>query len=219
MIIWMYHDSERSKLMKVLSSHEILNFHRSYRDRHVSFILPHPYNQISICVFLSDNRRCWLVGSMESYKHPALVFTIMKSSSLMHICNCWISAHQSKTHSDESRPELLLKLTLSSLAVSVLHIDPLPPPDASHSPLGSMATHFFSTVGPGHLAATDFLQSRKVFDQACPHDHLRCTFDLLLNPFVHDSSWHLVEDGCVFESWMCIWCCLTFTGLWARGWR
>lgn len=57
-----------------------------------------------------------------------------------------------------------------------------------------MAAHFFSTVGPGHLAAADFLQSRKVFDQACPHDHLRCTFDLLLIPFVHDFSWHLVEE-------------------------
>uniref|UniRef100_A0A8C3G424 Autophagy related 2B n=1 Tax=Cyclopterus lumpus TaxID=8103 RepID=A0A8C3G424_CYCLU len=53
---------------------------------------------------------------------------------------------------DESRPELVFRLTLSSLAVSVLHIDPLPPPD---------------------LAPAAFLQSRTVFNQACPHDHLR----------------------------------------------
>uniref|UniRef100_A0A3P8RJN2 Autophagy related 2B n=1 Tax=Amphiprion percula TaxID=161767 RepID=A0A3P8RJN2_AMPPE len=80
-------------------------------------------------------------------------------------------SHPSKTHGDESRPELVLKLTLSSLALSVLHIDPLPPPHAAPSPLGPMAAHFFSMVG--HLAPAAFLQSRKVFDQACPHDHLR----------------------------------------------
>lgn len=89
-----------------------------------------------------------------------------------YICTC-ILAHQSKPHGDESRPELLLNLTLSSLAVSVLHIDPLPPPDAAHSPLGSMAAHFFSTLGPQHLAQLAFLQSRNIFNQACPHDHLR----------------------------------------------
>lgn len=83
------------------------------------------------------------------------------------------TSHPSKTHGDESRPELVLKLTLSSLAVSVLHIDPLPPPDAAPSPLGPLAAHFFSTVGPGHLAPAAFLQSRTVFNQACPHDHLR----------------------------------------------
>ncbi len=70
----------------------------------------------------------------------------------------------------------MLKLTLSSMAVSVLHIDPLPPPDAASSPLGPMTAHFFSTVGPGHLAPDAFLQSRTVFNQACPYDHLRCTF-------------------------------------------
>uniref|UniRef100_A0A8D0CVJ8 Autophagy related 2B n=1 Tax=Sander lucioperca TaxID=283035 RepID=A0A8D0CVJ8_SANLU len=83
------------------------------------------------------------------------------------------SAHPSKTHGDESRPELVLKLTLSSLAVSVLHIDPLPPPDATPSPLGPMAAHFFSMLGPDQLAPAAFLQSRTVFNQACPHDHLR----------------------------------------------
>ncbi|XP_030574079.1 autophagy-related protein 2 homolog B [Archocentrus centrarchus] len=83
------------------------------------------------------------------------------------------TSHSSKTHGDESRPELVLKLTLGSLAVSVLHIDPLPPPHAAPSPLGPMAAHFFSMVGPGQLDPAAFLQSRTVFNQACPHDHLR----------------------------------------------
>ncbi|KAF3844810.1 hypothetical protein F7725_007973 [Dissostichus mawsoni] len=38
-----------------------------------------------------------------------------------------METHPTKTHGDESRPELVLRLTLSSLAVAVLHIDPLPP--------------------------------------------------------------------------------------------
>uniref|UniRef100_A0A667YMS7 Autophagy related 2B n=1 Tax=Myripristis murdjan TaxID=586833 RepID=A0A667YMS7_9TELE len=82
-------------------------------------------------------------------------------------------SHQSKTHGDESRPELVFKLALGSLAVSVLHIDPLPPPDAAPGPLAPMATDFFRKVGPGQLLPAAFLQSRTVFDQACPHDHLR----------------------------------------------
>uniref|UniRef100_A0A673B720 Autophagy related 2B n=1 Tax=Sphaeramia orbicularis TaxID=375764 RepID=A0A673B720_9TELE len=72
-----------------------------------------------------------------------------------------------------NKPELVLKLTLGSLAVSVLHIDPLPPPDATPSPLGPMASHFFRMVGLGQLAPAAFLQSRMVLNQACPHDHLR----------------------------------------------
>uniref|UniRef100_I3KWB8 Autophagy related 2B n=1 Tax=Oreochromis niloticus TaxID=8128 RepID=I3KWB8_ORENI len=92
------------------------------------------------------------------------------SWTLFAVC---VSAHSSKTHSDESRPELVLRLTLGSLAVSVLHIDPLPPPHAAPSPLGPMAAHFFSMVGPGQLEPAAFLQSRTVFNQACPHDHLR----------------------------------------------
>uniref|UniRef100_A0A667Y787 Autophagy related 2B n=1 Tax=Myripristis murdjan TaxID=586833 RepID=A0A667Y787_9TELE len=83
------------------------------------------------------------------------------------------TSHQSKTHGDESRPELVFKLALGSLAVSVLHIDPLPPPDAAPGPLAPMATDFFRKVGPGQLLPAAFLQSRTVFDQACPHDHLR----------------------------------------------
>ncbi|XP_059908269.1 autophagy-related protein 2 homolog B [Gadus macrocephalus] len=83
------------------------------------------------------------------------------------------TSHPSKTHCDESRPELVFKLVLGSMAVVVLHIDPLPPPNASPSPLGPIATDFFSLVGPGRLQPAAFVRSRTTFDQACPHDHLR----------------------------------------------
>ncbi|XP_047201762.1 autophagy-related protein 2 homolog B-like [Girardinichthys multiradiatus] len=83
------------------------------------------------------------------------------------------TSHSSKTHGDESRPELVLKLSLSSFAVSVLHIDPLPPPHAAPSPVGPVARHFFSAQGPSQLSPDAFLRSRSMFDKACPHDHLR----------------------------------------------
>ncbi|XP_030641970.1 autophagy-related protein 2 homolog B isoform X2 [Chanos chanos] len=83
------------------------------------------------------------------------------------------TSHPSKGHCDESRPELVFRLNVGSLGVSVLHIDPLPPPDSSQSPLAPMASEFFRIVSSDQLKAGDFLQSRAVFDQACPHDHLR----------------------------------------------
>uniref|UniRef100_A0A8C7DGB8 Autophagy related 2B n=1 Tax=Oncorhynchus kisutch TaxID=8019 RepID=A0A8C7DGB8_ONCKI len=58
----------------------------------------------------------------------------------------YVSAHPTKAHGDESRPELVFRLTLGSLAVCVLHIDPLPPPDAAPSPLAPMAADFFRVV-------------------------------------------------------------------------
>ncbi|XP_028293299.1 autophagy-related protein 2 homolog B [Gouania willdenowi] len=83
------------------------------------------------------------------------------------------TSYPSKAHGDESRPELVFKMTLSRLALFVLHIDPLPPPHAAPGPLGSLATHFFSTVSAGQLAQAAFLQCRSLFNQACPYDHLR----------------------------------------------
>uniref|UniRef100_A0A8C1PA96 Autophagy related 2B n=1 Tax=Cyprinus carpio TaxID=7962 RepID=A0A8C1PA96_CYPCA len=82
-------------------------------------------------------------------------------------------AHPSKGHCDESRPELVLRLTVGSLCLSVLHIDPLPPPDSSRSHLVPMASEFFRILSVNQLPAGSFLQSRTVFDEACPHDHLR----------------------------------------------
>uniref|UniRef100_A0A8C2EUF3 Autophagy related 2B n=1 Tax=Cyprinus carpio TaxID=7962 RepID=A0A8C2EUF3_CYPCA len=83
------------------------------------------------------------------------------------------TSHPSKGHCDESRPELVLRLTVGSLCLSVLHIDPLPPPDSSRSHLAPMASEFFRILSVNQLPAGSFLQSRTVFDEACPHDHLR----------------------------------------------
>lgn len=118
------------------------------------------------------------------------------SWTLFAVC---VSAHSSKTHSDESRPELVLRLTLGSLAVSVLHIDPLPPPHAAPSPLGPMAAHFFSMVGPGQLEPAAFLQSRVVFNQACPHDHLRCTSNF--NKFLYSEGMSMWMNQITWITW------------------
>lgn len=83
------------------------------------------------------------------------------------------TSHPSKGRCDESRPELVLRLTVGSLCLSVLHIDPLPPPNSSRSHLAPMASEFFRILSVNQLSAGGFLQSRSVFDQACPHDHLR----------------------------------------------
>ncbi|CAL9686608.1 unnamed protein product [Knipowitschia caucasica] len=83
------------------------------------------------------------------------------------------TSHPSKACGDESRPELVLKLTLGSLALAVLHIDPLPSPDAAPCTLGPIAAHFFCTAGQQPHDCAAFFQTRAVFDTACPHDHLR----------------------------------------------
>ncbi|XP_069049279.1 autophagy-related protein 2 homolog B isoform X3 [Lepisosteus oculatus] len=88
-------------------------------------------------------------------------------------------SHPSKSHcTDESQPEVVFRLALGSLAVSVLHIDPLPPPDTASnvSPLTLTASEFFSRIGkiePDELMKGDFPHLRPVFDEACPNDHLR----------------------------------------------
>ncbi|XP_015720736.1 autophagy-related protein 2 homolog B isoform X2 [Coturnix japonica] len=79
---------------------------------------------------------------------------------------------------DESRPELLFRLTVGTFSVSVLHIDPLPPPESSlnHNPLTPMARDFFAQIEkiePSKFATEDFLSFREVFSEACSHDHLR----------------------------------------------
>ncbi|XP_035280532.1 autophagy-related protein 2 homolog B isoform X1 [Anguilla anguilla] len=85
------------------------------------------------------------------------------------------ASHASKAHCDESRPELVFRLTLGSVALSVLHIDRLPPPDTAVSPLALLASDFFrrlEATGPEQLQG-GLLFSRPVFDEACPQDHLR----------------------------------------------
>uniref|UniRef100_A0A8C6VIW1 Autophagy related 2B n=1 Tax=Naja naja TaxID=35670 RepID=A0A8C6VIW1_NAJNA len=79
---------------------------------------------------------------------------------------------------DESKPELLFRLVVGAFSASVLHIDPLPPPETSLniSPLTSMAQDFFTQiekVDPAQIPTEDFLLLRKVFAKACSHDHLR----------------------------------------------
>ncbi|XP_066484805.1 autophagy-related protein 2 homolog B isoform X2 [Tiliqua scincoides] len=79
---------------------------------------------------------------------------------------------------DESRPELLFRLVVGAFSVSVLHIDPLPPPETSLnvSPLTPMAQDFFTRiekVDPVKFPTEDFLSLRDVFAKACSHDHLR----------------------------------------------
>lgn len=142
-----------------------------------AFIPTKDYISISPCLVPPPQLKVLsaVFGSVKAYTLSSLCtwLSFHLSENLVFL---YISAHPSKTHGDESRPELVLRLTLSSLAVSVLHIDPLPPPDATPSPLGPMAAHFFSMVGPGQLDPAAFLQSRTVFNQACPHDHLRCIF-------------------------------------------
>nr|XP_033806767.1 autophagy-related protein 2 homolog B isoform X1 [Geotrypetes seraphini] len=79
---------------------------------------------------------------------------------------------------DESRPELVFRLTVETMSVSVLHIDPLPPAETlvSHNPLTPLAMEFFSRIEkncPMTFSAADLVSIRIVFADACSHDHLR----------------------------------------------
>ncbi|XP_053331236.1 autophagy-related protein 2 homolog B [Spea bombifrons] len=79
---------------------------------------------------------------------------------------------------DESRPELVFRLVVGSLSVSVLHIDPLPPTETTSSPsrLKPMSVDFFGHIekmDPKSFAKDDFSGLRNVFAGACSHDHLR----------------------------------------------
>ncbi|GCC38375.1 hypothetical protein chiPu_0016889 [Chiloscyllium punctatum] len=85
----------------------------------------------------------------------------------------------SKSHSnDESRPQIVIRLIVGSLSMSVLHIDPLPPPEnpLHLDPLSRMASHFFEqlkTLDLTSFLTGDFNTLRPKFAAACPHDHLR----------------------------------------------
>ncbi|KAM6961425.1 autophagy-related protein 2 homolog B [Aplochiton taeniatus] len=118
---------------------------------------------------------CWddyLEGPRQRDRHTQETAFMPRDTQLTHKLLRQTS-YPSKPHGDESRPELVFRLRLGSLALSVLHIDPLPPPNAGPSPLAPMGAEFFRVLAPDHLAPAAFLQSRAQFDQACPHDHLR----------------------------------------------
>ncbi|XP_006839573.1 PREDICTED: autophagy-related protein 2 homolog B [Chrysochloris asiatica] len=79
---------------------------------------------------------------------------------------------------DEPRPELICRLAVGTLSVSVLHIDPLSPPETplNLNPLTPLAEAFFTSIekiDPAKFSAEDLKSFRAVFAEACSHDHLR----------------------------------------------
>ncbi|XP_021563561.1 autophagy-related protein 2 homolog B isoform X2 [Carlito syrichta] len=100
-------------------------------------------------------------------------------SHLAHPASLQKTALPSRSVSvDESRPELILRLAVGAFSISVLHIDPLSPPETSLNlnPLTPMATAFFTCIekiDPARFSTEDFKSFRAVFAEACSHDHLR----------------------------------------------
>nr|DBA14499.1 TPA: hypothetical protein GDO54_005457 [Pyxicephalus adspersus] len=79
---------------------------------------------------------------------------------------------------DETRPELVFRLVVGSLSISVLHIDPLPPTEATSNPnpLTPLSLGFFNRIEmlqPQTFTESDFACLRSIFAEACTHDHLR----------------------------------------------
>ncbi|KFO21339.1 Autophagy-related protein 2 like protein B, partial [Fukomys damarensis] len=99
--------------------------------------------------------------------------------SLVHPTSLQKAALPSRSVSmDESRPELIFRLAIGTFSVSVLHIDPLSPPETSLNlnPLTPMAVAFFTCIekiDPARFSAEDFTSFRAAFAEACSHDHLR----------------------------------------------
>lgn len=86
---------------------------------------------------------------------------------------------------DDPCPDVIkLSIKLSSLAITVLHIDPVSPPsseltgplhddaDVIH-PLAHMADKFFSNLGTYGFGGKDFEDMAEKFAVACTKDHLR----------------------------------------------
>ncbi|XP_045434316.1 autophagy-related protein 2 homolog B isoform X4 [Pipistrellus kuhlii] len=100
-------------------------------------------------------------------------------SNLVHPSSLQKTSLPSRSVSmDESRPELIFRLAVGTLSVSVLHIDPLSPPETSLNlnPLTPLAIAFFSCIekiDPARFSTDDFTSFRTVFAEACSHDHLR----------------------------------------------
>ncbi|XP_049755202.1 autophagy-related protein 2 homolog B isoform X1 [Elephas maximus indicus] len=99
--------------------------------------------------------------------------------NLVHPASLQKTAVPSRSLSvDESRPELLFRLAVGAFSVSVLHIDPLSPPETSLNlnPLTPMAVAFFTCIekiDPARFLTEDLKSFRAVFAEACSHDHLR----------------------------------------------
>ena len=86
---------------------------------------------------------------------------------------------------DDPCPDVIkLSIKLSSLAITVLHIDPVSPPlseltgslhDDTHvnHPLAHMADKFFSNLGTYGFGGKDFEDMAEKFAVACSKDHLR----------------------------------------------
>ncbi|TKC33750.1 hypothetical protein EI555_013033, partial [Monodon monoceros] len=100
-------------------------------------------------------------------------------SSLVHPASLQKTALPSRSVSvDESRPEFIFRLAVGTFSISVLHIDPLSPPETSLNlnPLTPMAIAFFTCIekiDPARFSTEDFKSFRAVFAEACSHDHLR----------------------------------------------
>uniref|UniRef100_A0A8D2CBP6 Autophagy related 2B n=1 Tax=Sus scrofa TaxID=9823 RepID=A0A8D2CBP6_PIG len=100
-------------------------------------------------------------------------------SNLVHPASLQKTSHPTRSVSvDESRPELIFRLAVGTFSISVLHIDPLSPPETSLNlnPLTPMAIEFFTCIekiDPAGFSTEDFKSFRAVFAEACSHDHLR----------------------------------------------
>ncbi|XP_001101467.2 autophagy-related protein 2 homolog B isoform X1 [Macaca thibetana thibetana] len=100
-------------------------------------------------------------------------------SNLVHPTSLQKTSLPSRSVSvDESRPELIFRLAVGTFSISVLHIDPLSPPETSLNlnPLTPMAVAFFTCIekiDPARFSTEDFKSFRAVFAEACSHDHLR----------------------------------------------
>uniref|UniRef100_A0A8C1SWK4 Autophagy related 2B n=1 Tax=Cyprinus carpio TaxID=7962 RepID=A0A8C1SWK4_CYPCA len=154
-----------SQTTRTVSSREDVFFSMADMDMsHSLSSLPPLGDPSTVDLDLSSNSN-YSVSMGESPSGNVAILSLHTSCSGRHVC--FIS------HCDESRPELVLRLAVGSLCLSVLHIDPLPPPDSSRSHLAPVASEFFRILSVNQLPAGSFLQSRTVFDEACPHDHLR----------------------------------------------
>ncbi|KAB1278136.1 Autophagy-related protein 2-like protein B [Camelus dromedarius] len=90
----------------------------------------------------------------------------------------FIDHHKEQPVRGSALPSNLVHPASLQKTFSVLHIDPLSPPETSLNlnPLTSMAIAFFTCIekiDPARFSTEDFKSFRAVFAEACSHDHLR----------------------------------------------